>query len=60
MLAPMVGATRTEQALRRHIPGVVATDPQVRQGPVVVDKLNMPMSEALGRWLAAEADLERA
>ncbi len=57
VLAPTLGATRTEADFLAHVQGVVATDPTARQWHFVMDNLNIHQSEALVRWVAAESDL---
>ncbi|HEV2123882.1 MAG TPA: transposase [Chloroflexota bacterium] len=57
VLAPTLGATRTEADFLAHVQGVVATDPTARQWHFVVDNLNIHQSEALVRWVATESDL---
>jgi transposase len=58
VIAPTLGATRTEADFLAHIQGVVATDVQARQWHVVADNLNTHQSESLVRWVAAESDLD--
>ena len=58
VIAPTLGATRTEADFLAHIQGVVATDAQARQWHVVADNLNTHQSESLVRWVAAESDLD--
>jgi hypothetical protein len=58
VIAPSMGPTRTEAAFLAHAQGVVATDPEARQWHFVVDNLNIHLSEALVRWVAAASDLE--
>lgn len=58
ILAPTLGLPHTEADFLGHVQGVVATDPQVRQGHFVLDNLNIHQSEALVRWVAAESDLD--
>ena len=58
VIAPPMGPTRTEVDFLGHAQGVVATDPAAGQWHFVVDNLNTHMSEALGRWVAAESDLD--
>ncbi len=58
VIAPSLGATRTEADFLAHVQGVVATDPQAGQWHFVVDNLNIHQAEALVRWVAAESDLD--
>ncbi len=58
VIAPTLGPTRTEADFLAHVQGVVATDPGATRWHIVVDNLNIHQSEALVRWIAAEADLD--
>jgi len=58
VIAPTLGPTRTELDFLAHVQGVVATDEGAGQWHFVVDNLNTHQSEALVRWVAAEADLD--
>ena len=58
VIAPTLGPTRTKADFLAHVQGVVATDPQARQGHFVLDNLNIHQSESLVRWVAAESDLD--
>lgn len=57
IIAPTLGATRTEADFLGHVQGVVATDPKVRQWHFVMDNLNIHQSESLVRWVAEESDV---
>lgn len=58
VIAPQAGETRTEADFLAHMQALVATDPAVCRWHVVVDNLNIHLSESLVRWIAAESDLE--
>jgi transposase len=58
VVAPAVGATRTEADFLAHVQSVVATDPTAVRWHFVMDNLNIHLSESLVRWVAAESDLE--
>ncbi|HEX9869950.1 MAG TPA: transposase [Candidatus Tectomicrobia bacterium] len=58
ILAPSCGPTRTEADFLQHIQQTVASDPHVTRWHFVVDNLNTHCSEALVRFVAAEADLD--
>jgi transposase len=51
VIAPSLGATRTEEDFVRHIATTVATDPQARW-IFVADHLNIHLSEGLVRYVA--------
>ncbi len=52
VVAPSVGATRTEADFVKHIQGVVASDPNAKQWHIVADNLNTHCSESLVRYVA--------
>ncbi len=52
IVAPLCGATRTEEDFLAHLQAVVATDPNAPRWHVVCDNLNTHQSEALVRWVA--------
>ena len=57
LIAPTIGATRTEADFAAHIAQTVATDPEA--GWVfVVDNLNIHGSETLVRWVAEACGIE--
>lgn len=56
VIAPSVGATRTEADFVQHIVQTLATDPDARW-TFIVDQLNIHMSEGLVRLVAAECEL---
>ena len=58
ILAPSCGPTRTEADFLQHIQQTVASDPHVTRWHFVLDNLNTHCSEALVRFVAAEADLD--
>jgi hypothetical protein len=53
VIAPMAGRTRTEQDFLTHVQAVVATDPAAVRWHFVADNLDIHLSEALVRWVAA-------
>ena len=57
IVAPSVGATRTEADFLAHVRQTVASDPAVARWHVVVDNLDIHQSESLVRWVAAESGL---
>jgi len=59
IVAPSCGPTRTEADFLAHIAGVVATDPAATRWHFVVDNRNTHQSEALVRFAAAAAGLDR-
>lgn len=58
VIAPHAGNTRTEADFLAHLQAVVATDPTASRWHVVVDNLNIHLSESLVRWVADESDLD--
>ena len=59
VVAPSVGATRTEADFLAHVRQTVASDPAVARWHFVVDNLDIHQSESLVRWVAAESGLGR-
>ena len=57
VLAPSVGATRTEADSLAHVRQTVASDPTVTRWHVVVDNLDIHQSASLVRWVAAVSGL---
>lgn len=57
VVAPSVGATRTEADFLAHVQRTVASDPTVSRWHVVVDNLDIHQSASLVRWVAAESGL---
>ena len=57
VIAPSCGPTRTAADFVAHIARTIATDPTVMRWHVVVDNLNIHQSEALVRFVAADAKL---
>jgi len=55
VVAPSCGPTRTEADFLAHIRRTVATDPAATRWHFVVDNLNIHQSEALVRFVAADA-----
>jgi hypothetical protein len=58
VVAPSCGPTRTEADFLAHIQRTVATDPAATRWHFVVDNLNIHQSEALVRFVAADAGLD--
>ena len=57
VVAPSVGATRTEADFLAHVQQTVASDPTVTRWHFVVDNLDIHQSASLVRWVAAESGL---
>jgi len=57
LLACTAKSTRNEQDFAEHIQGRVSAEPQTTQWHFVLDNLNIHISEALVRYVAAESDL---
>lgn len=57
IVAPSVGATRTEADFLAHIQQTVGGDPTVTRWHFVVDNLDIHQSASLVRWVAAESGL---
>jgi transposase len=57
IVAPSVGATRTEADFLAHVQRTVAGDPAVTRWHFVVDNLDIHQSASLVRWVAAESGL---
>jgi DDE superfamily endonuclease len=57
VVAPSVGATRTEADFLAHVQRTVASDPAVARWHFVVDNLDIHQSASLVRWVAAESGL---
>jgi hypothetical protein len=57
VVAPSVGATRTEADFLAHVQQTVASDPSVTRWHFVVDNLDIHQSASLVRWVAAESGL---
>jgi len=58
IVAPTIGATRTEPDFVAHIRQTVATDPEAVRWHFVADNLNIPQSESLVRFVASASGLE--
>jgi transposase len=58
LLAPTLGATRTEADFVRHVAQTVATD-RVASWVFVVDNLNIHCSESLVAWVAQTCSIEQ-
>jgi transposase len=58
IVAPTIGATRTEPDFVAHIEQTVATDPQTVRWHFVVDNLNTHQSESLVRLVAEASGLD--
>jgi putative transposase len=58
VVAPTIGATRTEPDFVAHIQQTVATDPEAVRWHFVTDNLNVHQSESLVRFVAAASGLE--
>src|SRR6516164_5143522 len=58
LLAPTLGATRTEEDFVRHVRQTVSTDPQAAW-VFVVDNLNIHASEGLVQWVATTCGIEQ-
>ena len=59
VIAPTIGATRTERDFAQHIEAVIATDPQAGWC-FIVDQLNTHKSETLVRLVARHCNLTQA
>jgi putative transposase len=57
VVAPSVGASRTEADFLKHIQQTVASDPRVPRWHFVVDNLNIHQSATLVEWVAQESGL---
>ena len=57
VVAPSVGATRTEADFLAHVQQTVASDPTVSRWHFVVDNLDIHQSASLVRWVAAASGL---
>jgi hypothetical protein len=57
VVAPSVGATRTEAAFLAHVQRTVASDPTVTRWHFVVDNLGIHQSASLVRWVAVASGL---
>ncbi len=58
LIAPTLGATRTEEDFVQHVSQTVATDP-VASWVFVVDNLNIHASEGLVQWVATTCGIEQ-
>jgi DDE superfamily endonuclease len=58
IVAPTIGATRTEPDFVAHIRQTVATDPEAVRWHFVADNLNIHQSESLVRFVAAASGLD--
>jgi transposase len=58
IVAPTIGATRTEPDFVAHIRQTVATDPEAVRWHFVADNLNIHQSESLVRFVASASGLE--
>jgi len=58
VVAPSCGPTRTAADFRAHVERTVATDPAAVRWHFVVDNLHIHQSEALVRFVAADAELD--
>lgn len=58
VIAPHAGDSRTEADFLAHIKALVATDPTASRWHIVVDNLNIHMSESLVCWVTDESDLD--
>ncbi len=58
IIAPFLGATRTEEDFVAHVQHVIMSDPAAMRWHFVVDNLNIHMSEGLVRLVAEESDVD--
>jgi transposase len=58
LIAPTLGATRTEEDFVRHVSQTVSTDPQA-SWVFVVDNLNIHASEGLVKYVATTCDIQQ-
>lgn len=58
VIAPSIGATRTEEDFVAHIAQTIASDPQAKRWHFVVDQLNTHKSASLVRFVATQEDLD--
>ncbi len=56
VLSPTCGTTRNESDFRQHIQQTVQAEPEIRKWHLVLDNLNIHLSESLVRYVAAESD----
>lgn len=58
VIAPSIGATRTEEDFVAHIAQTIASDPQAKRWHFVVDQLNIHKSASLVRFVARYEGLD--
>ncbi len=58
VIAPSIGATRTNKDFASHIARTIATDPDANGWVFVVDRLNIHQSEDLVKLVASECEIE--
>jgi transposase len=58
LIAPTLGATRTEEDFVRHVSQTVSTDPQA-SWVFVVDNLNIHASEGMVKYVAESCDIQQ-